>query len=231
MLGTTDMPEPINQKELQRFLGMITYQGKSLPNLSTKTASLRLHQEKDTIRPLDKTQRDVFQDLKEMITQSPTLKYFDPKLHIKVSSDESTQGLGVRREQLNENERHPIAYASRSLTSTEINNNPIELEILSILFACPNFREYVYGQRLILHNGYKPHKSIMSKQITKAPPRIQPFLLRLQKYGFDLEYTKSQLMKITDTINRDALQDKTPEISDKEMNYFILFVMLSHSIN
>ena len=66
---------------------------------------------------------------------------------------------------------------------------------------------------------------IMNKQITKAPPRIQRFLLRLQKYYFDLEYTKGKLMKVTDTLNRGALQEKTFEISDKEINYSVHFVV------
>ena len=34
-------------------------------------------------------------------------------------------------------------------------------------------------------------------------------------------------MKITDTVGRAALQDNTPEISDKEMNYFVHFVVSS----
>ena len=99
------MPAPTNQKELQRFLGIITYLGKFLPNLSTKTAPLRL-QEKNTIWYFDKPQREALQDLKKMIIQSPTLKYFDPKLPIKVSSDVSAQGIRALLEQLHENEWH-----------------------------------------------------------------------------------------------------------------------------
>ena len=112
----TDMPQPTNQKELQRFLGMITYLGNFFSNLSTKTAPLRLL--KTLFGPL-KSLKEAH--LKEMITQSPTLKYFDPKLPIKVSSDASTQRLGTLLEQLHDNEWHPIAYASRFLTSAEIN--------------------------------------------------------------------------------------------------------------
>ena len=50
-----------------------------------------------------------------------------------------------------------------------------------------------------MHNDHKPLKFIMNKQITKAPLRRLPFLLRLQKY--DPEYTKGQLMKDTDTLS------------------------------
>lgn len=91
-------------------------------------------------------------------------------------------------EQVHDNKWHPIAYASRSLTLTET-NHPIP-------FACQYFHERVYGQHFIVYNNHKPFKSIMNEQITKAQPRIQCFFLRIQKYDFDLEYTKGKLMQV-----------------------------------
>ena len=41
------MPLPTNNKELQRFLGMVNYLGKFLPNLSDVSAPLRKILEKD----------------------------------------------------------------------------------------------------------------------------------------------------------------------------------------
>ena len=46
-----------------------------------------------------------------------------------------------------------------------------------------------------------------------------------------MEYTKGQLMMVTDTLSWAALQDNIPEISDKEMNYFVHFVMSSLPIS
>ena len=42
-----DMPMPENASDVHRFLGMVTYLGKFLPNLSDKTACLRKLIEKD----------------------------------------------------------------------------------------------------------------------------------------------------------------------------------------
>ena len=44
------MPTPTSKTELQRFLGMINYLGKFLPNLSKETAPLRQLLEKDPLR-------------------------------------------------------------------------------------------------------------------------------------------------------------------------------------
>ena len=100
---------------------------------------------------------------KKMITQSPILMYFDPKLPIKVSSDASAQGLGVLWEQMHENEWHPIAYTCSHWHLLKQNNCALKLEILSILFAFQYFYEYIYGQRFIIRNDHKPLKSIMNK--------------------------------------------------------------------
>ena len=44
-----DMPMPENASDVHRFLGMVTYLGKFLPNLSDKTACLRKLIEKDAV--------------------------------------------------------------------------------------------------------------------------------------------------------------------------------------
>ena len=39
-------------------------------------------------------QQQAFSKLKSMVTSSPVLKYFDPSLPIRISSDSSKSGLG-----------------------------------------------------------------------------------------------------------------------------------------
>ena len=84
-----DMPAPENKSVLQRFLGMVTYLGKFVPNLSEVSAPLRELLKKDLAWSFDTPHQQAFQELKLLITNSPVLKYFDPKLPIKVSFDMS----------------------------------------------------------------------------------------------------------------------------------------------
>ena len=89
------MPAPENRSDLQRFLGMVTYLGKYVPNLSEVSAPLRVLLEKDIVWSFDTPQQQEFQELKLIITNAPVLKYFDPKLPIKVSSDASKSGSRI----------------------------------------------------------------------------------------------------------------------------------------
>ena len=55
-----------------------------------------------------------------------------------IECDSSEHGLGAVITQ----EGKPVAYASRTLTSTERNYAQIEKEALAIVFACERFEQY-----------------------------------------------------------------------------------------
>jgi len=66
--------------------------------------------------------------LKTLVSQAPVLKFYNPNLALKISSDASQTGLGAILEQQHDNQWHPIAYASRSLSNAEKNYSQIEKE-------------------------------------------------------------------------------------------------------
>ena len=235
----TEMVYPSTAKELQRFLGLVYYVGKFLPNLSEKTEALRQLLLKDVKFLLDENHKQEINELKQMITRAPVLKIFVPKLPTKISCDASSTGLDAVLEQQNGEDWFPIAYSSRSLTSTEKNYCQLEKETLSILFACNKFHDvygrkfyvyndhlplksifnkfYVYNDHLPLksifnkfyvYNDHLPLKSIFNKNITKAPARIQRFMLRLQRYDFDLHYIKGSKLTVADALSRSSLNMK-----------------------
>ena len=124
-----NMPEPTCVKGLQRFLAIVTYPAKFIQKLSDHTAPVRTLLQKDVMWTFDEPQRTAVEKLKQLVTSSPVLQYYNPNLPTRVSSDASQEGLGAVLEQ-RENDWHPIAYASRSLTSAKQNYCPLEKEIL-----------------------------------------------------------------------------------------------------
>ncbi|CAB4026741.1 Transposon Ty3-G Gag-Pol poly [Paramuricea clavata] len=75
-----EMPVPENKSDLRRFMGMVTYLGKFLPNLSTVSAPLRHLLQYDIKWNWTEQHEPALESIKKLITQSPILKYFDPKL-------------------------------------------------------------------------------------------------------------------------------------------------------
>ncbi|PIK41777.1 hypothetical protein BSL78_21363 [Apostichopus japonicus] len=75
--AVTEMKSPEDKEGLQRFMGVITYLAKFIPNLSTESAPLRALLEKGVHWEWGDAQQKSFQRLKEKITQAPVLKLFD----------------------------------------------------------------------------------------------------------------------------------------------------------
>ena len=142
ILAVTSMQYPQNKEELQRYLGMITYLSKFIPNLSQISSPLRELLEKKIEWHWDERHAAAFNNLKTAITSAPVLRYFEPNIPVTLSVDASSKGLGAVVLQ----DGMPIAYASRALSTAEQNYAQIEKEMLAITFGCERFYDYLYGQ-------------------------------------------------------------------------------------
>lgn len=212
-----NMPHPKNKEDLQRFLGMTNYLCKFLPKYSEVTAPLRLLLQNDVEWSFDQPQRTAIDDLKNLIVKQPILQFFNPSLPTKISTDSSKLGLGAILQQKGDSGWQPVAYASRATTPAEQNYCPLEREALSVLFGCKRFHEFVYGRHFVVENDHKPLPSIFQRQIAKAPPRVQRFMLALQRYDFDLQYIPGKEAVVPDTLSRAFLNECEPEISTEDM--------------
>ena len=145
------MGAPHNKEELQRFLGMVMYLGKFIPTLSQTAAPLRALLVKDTKWHWGQEQSKSFTTLKELVSETPVLQYFDISKPTKISVDASSNGLGAALLQ----DDKPIAYASKSLTQTQ--QNYAQIEMLAIVFGCVRFHDYIYGLTTVeVETDHKP---------------------------------------------------------------------------
>ena len=99
---------------------MINQLGKFSPNIAELTKPLReLLSNKNawTWRP---SQTDTFNKVKDELTSPPVLAWYNPVAETKLSADASAYGLGAVLSQKHNNEWKPVAYASRSMTETEM---------------------------------------------------------------------------------------------------------------
>ncbi|XP_052809638.1 uncharacterized protein K02A2.6-like [Mya arenaria] len=196
---------PKNRAELETFLGMVTYLQKFAPNLSEITSPMRDLLKKDIEFVWDQPQINAFTKVKQVITKSPNLAYFDPKKPVYLECDASMNGVGAAIMQ----DGRPIAYASKTLTQTERNYANIEREMLAIVFACQRFHQYIYGRHVIVHSDHKPLSAIMKKPLHAAPPRLQRTMLSLQKYDIDVRHVSGKNVPISDLLSRKPMSDSS----------------------
>ena len=90
--------------------------------------------------------KNVFTAAKEKLSQAPILAHFDPAVPLRLARDASAYGIGAVLSHLyNDGTERPIAYASRTLTSSERNYTQLEKEALSLVFGIKKFHPYIYG--------------------------------------------------------------------------------------
>ena len=86
---------------------------------------------------------DALTHIKKILSTQPVLQFFDPAVTSVIQADASQYGLGACLLQRGK----PVAYASHSLSSNEINYAQIEKELLAIVK--PGARRPLAGARLV----------------------------------------------------------------------------------
>ena len=179
------MPPPQDKRGVERLLGILNYVAKFIPDLSTVTHSIRELLTKDTQFTFEWEQKEAFRKVTEGLSAAPVLAFYDVHKPSVISCDISQTGLGTVLLQ----DKKPVAYASRSMTSAETRYAQIEKELLAVLFSLEKFHQYIYGTHVDIESDHKPLEIITRKLLCQAPPRLQRKLLRLQRYDYTLRYT------------------------------------------
>ena len=200
-----NMPAPVDRQGVQRILGLVNYLQRFSPNLAEVSAPLRELLKKETHFLFEENVHGrALAEIKDMITRSPVLKYYNVHEDVVLQVDASQHGLGACLMQSGQ----PVAYASRALTETEKHYAQIEKEMLAIVYGLNKFERYILGKQVVVESDHKPLENILQKDLVSAPKRLQRMMLQLQKFDVSVIYKKGQLMYLADTLSR-AHEDGT----------------------
>ena len=202
-----DMPEPTDKIAVQRFLGMVNYVHKFIPNLSQIAEPLRVILKKNVVWHWGHEQQSSFDKMKKLLRNAPVLGHFDTKAQITLQVDASKSGLGATIIQHDK----PVAMASRALNAAQTQYAVIEKELLAMCFGVTRFHEYIYGQQIIIQTDHKPLVGIMNKPIFMLSARMQRMRMRLQNYNMTIQYINGKNMFFADTFSRAHTTDEGDE--------------------
>ena len=148
--------------------------------------------------------QSAFQKAKDVLTSSSVLAHYDPDLPIRLAADASAYGIGaVLSHVLPTGEEKPVAFVSRTLSSSEKNYAQIEKEALALVFGVKRFHQYLYGRKFTLLTDHRPLTTILGPK-KGIPPiaaaRLQRWAVQLAAYTYDIEFKSTH-----DHGNADAL--------------------------
>ena len=133
-------PSPTTVTGVRSFLGMVTYCGQFMQNLTDLTKPLRELTKSTSPWVWVSKQEQAFQKTKAALSENTTLMYFDPRKESELAVDSSPTGLEAVLSQRQEcGNWAPVAYASRTLTPTEQQYSHIEKEAIAVHWGCRHF--------------------------------------------------------------------------------------------
>ena len=157
-----------------------------------------------------------FDTMKSLYCQAPFLAYTNYKLPFILHTDSSLEGLGAFHYQIQNGVRRVIAYASRSISRTEMNYPVHKLEFLALKWAITDrFHDYLYGG-----NSFEVCTDNNSLTYVLSTAKLDAsryrWVARLPNYNFNIHCKSGTTIIDTDALSQiqwpDILSD--PDIVD-----------------
>lgn len=211
-----DAPKPATLEELQLFLGKASYYNSLIPNLSTRSRPLRDMLVNKSFNWTPEVEES-YQDIKNALISPQVLMPYDPSLPLILATDASSSGLGaVLSHQLEDGQERPIAYASRTMNSTEKKYPQIDKEALAIVWAVQKFFFYLYARHFTLYTDNKPLSQILHPE--KSLPilcisRMANYADYLSHFNFDVKFKPTKLNANADYCSRVPLPFKVNSVN------------------
>lgn len=199
-------PIPKTSTEIKRFLGLLGYYRKFIPDFARITKPMTQCLKKGAKITLDQEYVNCFEKCKTLLANDPILQYPDFTKDFVLTTDASNLAIGAVLSQGTIGSDRPIAFASRTLNTSEINYSTIEKELLAIVWATKYFRPYLFGRKFQIVTDHKPLQWVMSLKEPNA--RLTRWRLKLSDYNFSVVYKQGKYNTNADALSRIELNNE-----------------------
>lgn len=212
-----EFPRPRNGKEVRQFLGLVGYYRRHIPEFAKLARPLTRLTSKSVRFAWDADAEDAFSALKEKLVSAPILKFPDFTRPFILTTDASKHAVGAILSQVFDGQEHPIAFASRQLSTAEQKYGATEQECLAVVWGVRHFRCYVYGRSFQVITDCRALKWLMN---TRDPSsRLARWNLLLQEYDMEVIHKAGRANQNADALSRSVVRgvDFVPTIDEAEI--------------
>ena len=199
-----DYEPPKTAKGVQRFMGMVNFYRKFIPNCSVIMKPIAAS---ITGKKLTWTGgcQQAFEQLKSVLISPPILAFpnFKSGEPLCLYTDASQFGVGAHLTQIQDGRERTIAYISRTLNQAEINYSVLDKELTAIRWAVKRLKPFLWGRHFIVKTDHRPLTYLQGMRLLDG--RLARTLEELGDYDFELQYLPGKHNVIADSLSRDAL--------------------------
>lgn len=181
-------PPPKTVKGLRRFLGMINFYRRFIPNAAQNQAPLHSMLTGTKIKgshPVQWTPTllQAFHDCKSSLSNATLLHHPVNDAPLAIFTDASSTTIGAVLQQKINGEWQPLAFFSKKLNAAQCKYSAYDRELLAIYSAVKRFRHMVECRHFTIYTDHKPLIYSFLKKDTSCSPR------QLNHFDFVSQFT------------------------------------------
>lgn len=209
-------PQPKTLRQVRRFIGMVNFFRRHIPNASALMKPLNELLKKRSIQWTEACS-DSFEKLKTILTSPCILSYPDfsegaPPLILTV--DSSSTGAGAMLSQRKDDKENTLAFASTSFNNMEANYSATEKELAGIRWAVRHFRPLIYGKYYVIRTDHRA--LIYLNNMKFVDSRLMRTYEELNCGHYEIEYLAGKENVVADALSRIY---EVPENCEKDEHY------------
>ena len=199
---------PKSVRALQRFLGMLNFYRRFLPNIAEVLLPLT-----DALAGAPKqlvwtTQiTSAFKEVKSRLARATLLAHPIPGTQLRLSTDASERAIAGALHQLVDGKEQPLAFFSRKTTAAESRYSAYDLELLAVYASILHFRHVLEGREFKIFTDQKP----LTRAFLKARNPVSSWqhhqLSVISEFCTDIAHVPGVDNVVADTLSRQHNND------------------------
>ena len=212
-----EFPQPESQRQLRKFLGMVIFYHRFIPNYAHTLAPLHDLANASRTRNAPLAWCDgslsAFNDIKSSLADATLLVHPDTNAPTSVAVDTSSLALGAVLQQYQNGQWCPLAFFSRKLSAPERNYSTFGRELLAIYSAVKHFRYFLEGPVFTVYTDHKPLCYSLSSSTSRHSPREIRHLTFISEFTTDIRHISGANNPVADALSRvEALSLPTQDL-------------------
>ena len=202
-----DFAEPVVQSQLRRFLGMVAYYHRFIPQaaqLLQPLHGLLTHKAKRSKAPVLWTEdtRRRFTEVKTALASATQLAHQVPDAPLALFVDASDSGVGAVLQQHIAGEWQPLSFFSKTLAPAEKKYSTFGRELLAIYLAVRHFRHAIEGRSPIIFTDHRPLVTAIGSSSDRYSPREVRHLDYVGQFVSDIRHLPGKDNVVADALSR-----------------------------